>query len=72
VRSLTLILWARSINKPELNITPEFASLGAGAQQSAEPYRKVFDVTQTITAEWTNYSYKASLLEDFKSNASGK
>ena len=55
--TLCLTFWARGINKPELNITSEFASLGV--QQSTEPYRNLFEVSQTITAEWSKYSFKA-------------
>ena len=62
--TLCLTFWARGINKPELNISSEFASLGV--QQSAEPYRNLFEASQTITAEWTQYSYKAKALRSFK------
>ncbi len=61
---LCLTFWARSINKPELNITSEFASLGV--QKSAEPYRNLFEVSQTITAEWSMYSFKAEARESLK------
>ena len=47
--TLCLTFWARSINKPELNIISEFASLGV--QQSAEPYRSLVEANQAITAE---------------------
>lgn len=62
--TLCLTFWARSINKPELNITSEFASLGV--QQSAEPYRNLLEVSQSITAEWAMYSFKAEARETLK------